>query len=305
MRLIKVSAPEGKGDQVAKVAFSVEIDSVSRRVSETVRRDGSVEKREVIDIETSTPKAKRFVDALLSADFYNREEFTFNVRQPRTLISKTNLHELTKPFVEPASDVLEELWQFSHITASFVGRVLVASALIAYGMIEQKILLLIAGLLVLPMTPLLLAVAFGFRSGIWKLAAQGAIALLTVTLLLLLGSAAVAAFCEPPVKYNDFSTLLVGFLISVAVGTGAGLANIDDSGQRQLIGFAASAQIALVPVWFGVCMVLGFPQNESQSEIIRRASSFFVNIATMIVVPLIVYTLTDAASGSLKKIQTE
>jgi hypothetical protein len=305
MRLIKIDAPEGKGDDVAKVAFSVEIDKVSRRHAQSQRSDGRLERKDVVDIETSTPKAKRFIDALLAAPFFNREDFSINVRQPRTIISGTSLHELTKPFVEPASDILEELFQFSHITASFVGRVVVAACLIAYGMIEQKILLLVGGLLVLPMTPLLLAVSFGIRSGIWKLAGQGALAFLVATLLLFLGGAGVAALSAPPVKYSDFNTLLASFLISVVVGIGAGFANIDDSGQRQLIGLAATAQIALIPVWFGISAVFGFPAAAGRNEIIERGASFFLNTITMIVVTLIAYTLSNAAGDSLKNIQTE
>ena len=69
MRLIKIDAPAGKGDEVAKIAFSVEIEKVSRRQIETHYSDGRVEKKDVVDIETSTPQGKRFIDALLAADF--------------------------------------------------------------------------------------------------------------------------------------------------------------------------------------------------------------------------------------------
>jgi hypothetical protein len=305
MRLIKIDAPAGKGDEVAKIAFSVEIEKVSRRQIETHYSDGRVEKKDVVDIETSTPQGKRFIDALLAADFYNRDDFSINIRQPRTIVSKTDLRDVTRPFVEPASDILEELFQFSHLTASFVGRVSIAACLIAYGMIEQKILLIIGGLLVLPLTPLLLAVSFGLRTGIRQLVGQGARAFLVAVVLLAAGGAAVAALSEPPLKYNDFDTLLVSFLISVVVGVGAGFANIDDSGQRQLIGLAAAAQIALIPVWFGICAVFGFPATAGRNEIIQRAASFFLNTITMIGVTFIIYTLSKAAGASLKKLQTE
>ncbi|HEY0458449.1 MAG TPA: hypothetical protein VGC97_04805 [Pyrinomonadaceae bacterium] len=305
MRLIMVAAPEGAGDAITKVAFSVEIDKISRRQVESHYADGRVERKDVVDMETSTPKGKRFVDALLASDFYDRDDFTISIRQPRSIVSKTPLHELTKPFVEPATDVFEELWQFSHITASFIGRVAVASCLIAYGMIEQKLLLMIAGLFVLPLVPLLLGVSFGTRTGIWKLVGQSALAFLVVTVILFLGGAAVAALAAPPLKYNEFNSLPTSFIISVGVAVAAVLANIDDAGQRQLIGLAATAQIALIPVWFGISAVFGFPAAASQSEIVRHGAVFFVNIATMLVVTFIVYTLTKAASPELKKTQTE
>ena len=97
----------------------------------------------------------------------------------------------------------------------------------------------------------------------------------------------------------------MSFLISVVVGVGAGFANIDDSGQRQLIGLAAAAQIALIPVWFGICAVFGFPATAGRNEIIQRAASFFLNTITMIGVTFIIYTLSKAAGASLKKLQTE
>jgi hypothetical protein len=305
MRSITVASPEGRGDAVAKVAFSVEIDKISRRQLESYQSDGKVERKDVIDIETSTPKGKRFLDELLAADFYNREDFTISVRQPRSILSKTGWHELTKPFVEPAGDVLEELWQYSQLTASFVVRIFIASCLLADGMIEQKILLLIAGLLFLPLTPLLLAVSFGARAKIWKLTGQGALAFLIATILLFLGGAAIAAISEPPIKYSDFNTLLVSFLISVAVGIAAAFANIDEVGQRQLIGLAATAQIALIPVWFGICAVFGFPTTDSRSDILSRAASFFLNSFTIIVSGFFVYLVSNAASVSLQRLETE
>ena len=164
MRLIKVNAPQGKGKDVAQTAFSVGIEKVSFFQIESLHADGQTENKDSVDIETSTPKGKRFIDALLKADFYNQKEFTINIRQPRSIISSDSLRELTIPLTEPAPDILEELWQFSHITYGFIGRVLIAAFLMAYGLIEQKILLIIAGLLFLPLLPLLLAVSFGIRT---------------------------------------------------------------------------------------------------------------------------------------------
>jgi hypothetical protein len=303
MRLVKVASPEGKGDDVAKLAFSVEIDKISRHQVESLHSDGKVERKDVVDIQTSTPKAKRFIDALLAAEFFDRKDFTIAVRQPRAIVSDTKFHELTKPFVEPATDILEEVWQFSQITISFVVRVSIAACFLAYGMIEQKILLIIAGLFILPLLPLLTGISFGARSKIWKLVGQAALAFLIVTVLLFLGGAIIAAFSEPPVKYNDFNTLSVSFLISLATGIAAGFANIDDVGQRQFIGLAATAQIALLPVWFGICAVLGFPPTDSRSEITSRAATFFINVVTIIATTFIIFTLTKAANGAVTNLK--
>jgi len=140
MRLVKISAPQGKGTNVAQTAFSVGIEQVSIQTAESHRATGEPQTRDVVDIETSTPKAKHFIDALLAADFYNSEEFSIAVRQPRSIISGDGLRELTKPLVVPASDIFEELWQFSHITVGFVGRNFIAACLLAYGLINQQIL---------------------------------------------------------------------------------------------------------------------------------------------------------------------
>ena len=91
----------------------------------------------------------------------------------------------------------------------------------------------------------------------------------------------------------------------MAVGIAAGLANIDDVGSRAIIGLAATAQIAIIPVWFGVSFVLGFPVATSESEITTRAISFFVTILTIIVASLAVYVLSGAASRSLGNVKTE
>ena len=301
MRLIMTSAPEGRGDDVAKVAFSVGIEKVSRRQVISQHDDGKTEKKDVVDIETSTPLGKRYIDALLAADFYNREDYTMSIRQPRSIISKTGFRELTRPLVQPASDIFEELWQFSHITVAFVGRVFIAACLLAYGLIEQNTLLIIAGLLFLPLLPLLLGMGFGAWTGKWKLTGQSLLAFITATVLLILGGMTIAAVSSPPIKYDEFNPPLVAFLISLAVGIAAGLADSDDVGTRQMIGLAATAQLAIIPVWFGICFVFGFPADVSPNEIMTRAAVFFMNMLTVIAASLAIYILLGAASRSLAK----
>ena len=303
MRLVKVNAPQGKGADIAKLAFSVGIKQVSVQKAEIHRAEGEIETEDLIDLQTSTPKAKHFIDALIASDFYNQENYSIAVRQPRSIISAESTRELTKPLVEPSTDILEELWQFSHITNGFVGRILIAAGLLAYGLIHQQILVIIAGLLFLPLLPLLLAVGFGAWSKQLKLSLQGAAAFLTAIALLVAGGVLIAAVSSPPLKYDEFNSLSVGFLISLAVGIAAGLASIDDVGRRELIGLAATAQIAIVPVWFGICLVFGFPSTTGQSEITSRALGFGLNILTIIAAALATYILFGAASRSLGKVE--
>ena len=305
MRLIKVSAPEGKGADVAQKAFSVGISEASIHQARSINANGETKIKDIVDVHTSTPKGKHFLDALLAADFFNQEEYSVEIRQPRSILSKESLHELTKPLVDPASDIFEELWQFSHITYGFVSRIFIAAALLGYGLIHQKTLVIIAALLFLPLLPLLLAIGFGFWTRQARLALQGLMAFSVATALLVAGGAAVAAFSSPPVQYEDFKSLLVTFLISAGVGVAAGLANIDDVRNRAMIGLAATAQIAIVPVWFGVCFVLGFPSTTGDSEIPKRALSFLITIVSIIVFSMLVYVLSRAASRYLKNVKTE
>jgi len=209
------------------------------------------------------------------------------------------LRELTKPLVVPATDIFEELWQFSHITVGFVGRNFIAACFLAYGLINQQILLIIAGLLFLQLLPLLLAIGFGAWTRTWKLVGQSASAFIVAVILLILGGVLVAALSSPPLKYNEFNTTFVGFLISLAVGIAAGLANSDDVGRREFLGLAATAQIAIIPVWFGICFVFGFPTTTGQNEITSRALGFGLNILTIIIASLATYILLGATNRRL------
>ncbi len=282
-----------------KQLFQSASNKYSIQTAETHRADGEPQMKDLVDIETSTPKAKHFIDALLEADFYNSEDYSINIRQPRSIISKENFRELTKPLVVPATDIFEELWQFSHITVGFVGRNFIAACLLAYGLINQQILLIIAGLLFLQLLPLLLAIGFGAWTRAWKLVGQSASAFIVAVILLVLGGVSVAALSNPPLKYDEFNSLFVGFLISLAVGIAAGLANSDDVGRREFLGLAATAQIAIIPVWFGISFVFGFPTTLGQNEITTRALGFGLNNLTIIVASLATYILLGATNRRL------
>jgi len=303
MRLVKVIAPEGKGAVVMKTAFSVGIEKATIFQIEKHSADGKVEIKDSVDVETSTPKAKKFVDALLTADFFNTEDFSINTRQPRSIISDVNLRDITKPLVEPITDLYEELWQFSHITYGFIGRVFLAACMLAYGLIQHQTLLIVAGLLFLPLLPPLLSIGFGVWTKQWKLAGYGLLAFSAATFLLMLGGVTVASLSHPPILYNEFNSVPVSFLISLVVGVAAGLATTDDVGRRELIGLAVSAQIVIIPVWFGVCFVFGFPATVTASDIQTRVMTFFVNVLTVIIASLATYILQGVFSTGLSRVK--
>ncbi|HZH35479.1 MAG TPA: hypothetical protein VEX64_11600, partial [Pyrinomonadaceae bacterium] len=105
------------------------------------------------------------------------------------------------------------------------------------------------------------------------------------------GGVAVALSTSPPIKYNEFNPLLVSVLISAAVGVAGVLANTDDVGRRELIGLAATAQIAIIPTWFGISSIFGFSVLDTQNEISTRAIAFGVNLVTIITAALVTYIL--------------
>jgi hypothetical protein len=263
MRQITVTAPQGRALEVAKIAFGVGIANVTIAEKRVLSASGSEVTKDAIEMEVGTPLAKAFMDEFTSKPFFTREEFSIAVRQPRAIISQERLSFLTRPLVEPSVDIFEELWQFSQVTYGFVGRILIGGLLLSYGLVEYQLLLMIAGLLFIPLLPLILSVGFGFWTKQWRLAGQGVFSLAIALMLLTLAGISVALFTNPPVRYADFNSLQTGLLISCAVGVAAGLATVDDVGRHEMIGLAATAQIAIIPAWLGLCLVLGFPGAEA------------------------------------------
>ena len=300
MRLVKVKAPEGKGAEVAQVAFGVGISEVSVRQEQVFKANLSREVKDAVDVETSTSAAKAFIDALMSAPFFDPEEYSIAVRQPRAIVSREKLSELTWPIVLPTIDVCEDLWQFSHVTFSFVGRMLIGALLLSFGMIKFNLLFIIAGLLFMPFLPLLLAVGFGVLTREWRLAGHGAIAFIVGTTLTVIGGMIVALMMEPPLRYQEFNPLPVSVLHSLIVGVAAGLATSDDVGRRELIGLAATAQIALLPAWFGISFIFGFPELSPVSPA-ERALTFFLNVCTVIIAAIGTYALLRVRGESLRR----
>ena len=301
MRLVRVKAPEGQAGEVARLAHEAGVPSVTLSQVRNLSSDGSAETKDVIDVDTATPKAKAFVESLMSAPFFNAEKYSIAIRQPRSVISKENVRGLTWPIVAPSADIFEELWQFSQVTPSFVGRVLIGAALLSYGMLEQNLLLMVAGLLFLPLLPTLLAVGLGALSREWRLAGQGLFAFALASVLIVAGGAIVAAVAGPPLRYHTFSGMLTAAVISSLVGVAAALADADDVGRREMIGLAATAQVALIPAWFGISLVIGFSQAVDPTTPPQRLLTFAVIVAAIIVASTATYAALGLRGRGLHK----
>ena len=298
MRLVKVAAPSELKDRIIETAFAAGLEDVTlRQVQKVSREGGSPETLQVIDVETSTPLAKVFVDMILAADYYDPKRITINTRQPRSLIADRSDRDLTVPLVEPATDLYQELWQFSHVTFGFVGRILFGGCLLAYGLIEGKLLLIISGLLFLPLLPLVMAISFGTLGRRRDLALQGMWALTVGTGLLLASGVLIALISASPMRFDDLPSPVTGFVICIGVGIAATLAAEDDAGRRELIGLAAGAQIGMLPVVFGVRAIFG-PSSIGPS-IVEIGGIFLLNVLTIAISAF----ATQYITGVVGKIQ--
>jgi len=307
MRQVTITAPQGSASAVAQIAFAAGISEVSISEKRILNADGSETTKDSIEIDVGTPVAKRFMDEITSAPFFDVQKYSITVRQPRALVRNEKLSTLARPLVEPAVDLFEELWQFSQVTYGFVGRILIGALLLAYGLVDYRLLFMIAGLLFIPLLPLMLSVGFGLWTRQWRLAVQGLFSLVVAIFLLIAGGLIVGLVTNPPVQYSDSNSLLTGFLISFAVGVAAGLATADDVGRREMIGLAATAQIAIIPAWFGLCSVLGFPAAAATPPS-RRILGLLLNVVAIVIAAMVTYAalgMKGAGLDCFKKVSNQ
>jgi hypothetical protein len=286
MRLVKVSGPKGSGTDVSKIAFQCGISDVSMQDAAKHSPNAKPQPQDIVDMKVSTPQAKAFIDALIEAPFFDREHYSIDIREPRSILKRSSTREITEPLPAPILDIDEELWQFTHVNYSFVTRVVIAALLLAYGMIHDNPLFMIGGLVFIPFMPLVLAVSFGTLTRQWQLAGHAAIAFVTATLLIALASVAVALAVDTPMMFDQFPPMAAGLFFSLAIGVAAALGTADDVGHRQLIGLAAASQLSLIPAWLGISIVHGF--SESPAE---KILSFGVNAVALALGAMIVYGL--------------
>ena len=296
MRLVKIDAPASLLEGIRSVAFDAGVKSVSVWSSERHKPESGAESIVSIDFQSSTPTAKRFVRDLLATPFFDREKISVAVRQPRAILSAMDLRELTIPLEEPGTDLLEELHQFTHITYGLIVRVLIAGVLLGYGLVGQHILIIIAGLLFLPLLPMLLAMGFVAAGGRWRLALHGLAAFVVAIAVIAAGSALAALLSEPPLRYDEFPSFAVSLAISAIVGVAANLAAIDDTGRRELVGLAAAAQVGIFPAWLGARLVFGPSPTSDEGEILRLAGNLAANSAAIVLASLAVQLITGLAS---------
>jgi len=295
MHEVRVTVPQGKSQDVARIALDVGIKQASIY---RVYVHGPNREMEVVSAETSTPRAKLFIDALLSTSWLNLAECSISARELRAVLSSDSQSEITYPTVEPAVDVLADLWQLSHLTSSYVGRAVAAAILLAYGMAEDSAISIVVAALFMPFLSQVLAVSFGLWSRDTGLAKKGLIAICVSTAACVAAGALVAVLHGGPLLFSGFKGPLVSFAISSVLGIAAGLAIADDAGRRYLIGVAAAVQFAVFPVWFGFSLLHGLPDSHITAE---RLGAFAINLVTIAGTAALVYAVTGLSARNAKE----
>lgn len=275
MHEIRATVPEEQAEEAARLAHAAGIERVAMT---GVYIHGPSLRRQVVSVETSTPKARAFIEALLASPAIRAGDCTLTSRELRAIVDNADVAELTKPMSEPFPDVIQDLWQLSHITASYVGRAAAGGVLLATGIIDNNPVAIVVAALFLPFLAEVLAVSFGLYSRDRRLILRGIGALAASAALAFLGGIVVASLAGGPIHFADFKTPLASFAISAVIGVTAGLSNADDTGRRYLIGVAAAVQLAIFPAWLGAATILGLP---SMDILEQRLLSFAVNLVTI------------------------
>jgi len=290
MHEIRATLPAEHVGEAARLANDAGITSVA--VSD-VYFHGRDEGRKVVSVETSTPRARAFVDALLGSASLRGVDYSLTSRELRAIVSGEDVLDLTKPMSEPFPDVIQDLWQLSHLTVSYFGRAAAGAILLATGILEDNPVAIVVAALFLPFLAEVLAVSFGLWSRDRRLIYRGIRAIAVSAALAFAAGVLVAAIQGGPIHFTAFKSPLASFAISAVIGITAGLSNADDTGRRYLIGVAAAVQLAIFPVWLGAATVIGIPDG----VLWTRLESFMINLATISLAAVSAYAALDLQPG--------
>jgi hypothetical protein len=283
MHEIRATVVPEQTDETVRLAREAGIDRIN--VAD-VYVHGPDARRRVVSVETSTPKARAFVEAVLSSPTLAASDISLTSRELRAIINDGEVAELTRPMSEPFPDVIQDLWQLSHVSPSYLGRAFAGAILMAAGLMDNNPIAIVVAALFLPFLAEVLSVTFGVWSKDMALLRRGLMALVVSTILAYAGGAAVAWLNGGPVLFHDFKGPLPSFGLSAVIGITAGLSNADDTGRRYLIGVAAAVQLAVFPVWLGASTVAGL---QEEGVVKHHLMSFLINLVTISVTALLAY----------------
>lgn len=295
MHQLQVNTPKGKGKTVAELALKVGIRQASVH---TVYTHGPNQEQDVVNVQTDTPTARAFLDALMTASFFDPKNYNILSDNIPALVYSENVAKITQPFDLPVPNVFEELWSQNQLNPTYFAKAIVSALLLSYGMIQNSVLTMIAALLFTPFLTKVQGSAFGLLTRQWPLAVRGSLLLLLSTSITVISGVIVALVIGGPLQYNSFAPMWINFLISLIVGIVAGFATADANGKRELIAMTAAAQFAIFPAWFGIMLVFGLPDA---NIVTQRSLTFLVNIVTMLGVSVFVYYLMGYREESLER----
>ncbi|MBP6787865.1 MAG: DUF389 domain-containing protein [Candidatus Promineofilum sp.] len=300
MQEVTVSTPQGQGERVARLALAQGIGEATL-IPTRVFRDGETKEGEEVRVEVSAPESTQFIEAVMSADFFDPREYSIVSDEVVAIISQEPPERVTRPIKLSATTILQDLWLQNHLTTAYIARAAVSTLLVAYGLLSADMTIYIVALLFTPFMTQVMAVGFGGWMGDWRLARQGLTVLVVSTVIAIVAGVIVAAVMGGPLSYDEFGTLQSNFAISLLVGIVAGLDTADEAGRRELVAVAGAAQFASFPVWFGIALVLGFPDAETT---VWRIVTFFVNIVTILVVTVAVYVALRYRRETIRRYAT-
>lgn len=211
--------------------------------------------------------------------------FTLTSREVGAIVGGDDVESLTKPMSEPFADVIQDLWQLSHVTWSYAGRAFSGAILLGSG--DNPIAIVVAALF-LPFLAQVLAFGLGLWTRERKLALHGLKAVGASIALAFLGGAGVAAAEGGPITFHGFKGPLTSLAISALIGVTAGLSSADDTGRRYVIGVAAAVQLAVFPVWLGAATVVGMPETHIVG---RHLLTFLTNLFTIAATSVAAYAV--------------
>ena len=291
MHEIRASVPDDRVADVIEIARRLGIERVTVMDAFVYGPDVPAK---ILSIETSTPKARDFVEAFLNSESLRHADCTLTSRELRAVVSDKPPADLTSPMGEPFPDVIQELAQLSETTPSYLGRAAAGSILMAIGILQNDPVAIVAAALFLPFLPPVLAVSFGIWSVDRRLSTQAARAIAASTVIAFASGVATAWLAGGPLAYSNFKSPLTSLVISGVIGITAGLSCADDAGRRYLIGVAAAVQLAIFPVWFGAAAVLGLP---SRDVLVQRLAVFVINLLTISVGAALAYAALHATES--------
>jgi hypothetical protein len=158
MREIKVRLPEGQGEAMARLAMDCGADTAIYHSVYDVGRKATVEE---LRVKTSTPIARKIINALQNAPFYDPSRVTVSSHEIRSLLSSQDILKITQPFSIPASDIYQEFWQTNHVTLSFICRTSISAMLLSYAMLKDRIVLMIGAMFFTMFSPPLMSLGLG------------------------------------------------------------------------------------------------------------------------------------------------